>query len=61
MPNRPWARHSGMDPGPMASAGLGPGFGQRGWNHKPHGRVEVHGPSGLGNPCAVQTRAMVHD
>ena len=42
-----------MDPGPMASVGLGPSFGQRDWYHGPHGRVEVHGPSGPGDPCVV--------
>nr|POF03418.1 hypothetical protein CFP56_76568 [Quercus suber] len=30
MLNRPWAKHSGMDPKPIASAGLGPSFGQKG-------------------------------
>ena len=54
MPNGPWVKHSGMDLGPMASTGLGPNLGQRGWDHKPHYKDEVHGPSGLGDPCAVQ-------
>ena len=27
MPNEPWVKYSGMDPGPMASAGLGPSLG----------------------------------
>ena len=34
----------------MALAGLRPSFGQRGWGHGPHCRVEVQGPSGLGDP-----------
>ena len=54
MSNGPWVKHSGMDPRPMASVSLGPGFEQRGWNHGPHCRVEVRGPSGPGDPCAVQ-------
>ena len=54
MPNGPWVKHSGMDPGSMASASLRPSLGQRGWNHGPYCRVEVHGPSGLGDLCAVQ-------
>ena len=54
MSNGPWVKHSGMDPRPVASAGLGPNFGQRGWNHGPHCRVEVHGPSRPRDPCAVQ-------
>ena len=54
MPNGPWAKHSGMDPGPMASAGLGPSFGQRSWNHGPYCRVEVRGASGPRDSCAVQ-------
>ena len=55
MPNGPWVKHSGTDPGPMASAGLGPSFEQRGWNHEPYFRVEVYGPSGLGDlvPCYI--------
>ena len=38
---------------PMASASLGPSFGQRGWYHGPHNRVEVHGLSGPRDPFAV--------
>ena len=53
MPNRPWVKHSGTDLGPMALAGLRPDFGQRGWNHGPHRLIEVCGPSGPGDPCAV--------
>ena len=45
-----WVKHSDMDPGPMASTGLGPRFGQRDWNHGSHCRVEVHGPSGPRDP-----------
>ena len=54
MPSGPWVKHSGTDPRPIASTGLGPSFEQRGWNHGPHYRVKVHGPSKLGDPCAVQ-------
>ena len=54
MPNEPWIKHNGMDPRPLASTGIGPNLGQRGWNHEPHYGVEVHGPSGPGDPCAVR-------
>ena len=53
MPNGPWVKHSGTDLGPMASAGLGPNFKQRGWNHGPHCKVEVYGPSGPRDSYAV--------
>ena len=53
MANGPWVEHSGMDPGPMALAGLRRSFEQKGWNHGPHCRIEVCGLNGPGDPCAV--------
>lgn len=38
----------------MALEGLGPGVEQRGWGYDPYRWVEVRGPSGLGDPYAVQ-------
>ena len=34
----------------MASAGLGPSFGQRDWACGPHYKVETQGPNGPGDP-----------
>ena len=59
MSNGPWIKRNGMDPRPMASTGLRPNLRQRGWNHGPHCRVDVHGPSGPGDPCAVQYAYML--
>ena len=39
-----------MRSGPMASAGLGPSFGQRDWACGPHYKVETQGPNGPGDP-----------
>ena len=54
MPNEPWIKHNGMDPRSLTLTGIGPNIGQRGWNHGPHYGVEVYGPSGPRDPCAVQ-------
>ena len=43
-----------MQPGPIASVGLGPNFRQRGEDHGPYCRVKVRGASGPRDPCAVQ-------
>ena len=37
-----------MWPGPMASTGLGPNFGQKDWARGLHCKVEVQGPNGPG-------------
>ena len=37
----------------MTLVGLGPALGQRGWGHGPYRWVEVQGPSGPSDPCAV--------
>ena len=49
MSSGPWVKHSGMRPGPMALASLGPSFGRRGRGYGPYCRVEVQGPSGPGD------------
>ena len=36
----------------MASAGLGPSFGQRDWACGPHCKVETQGPNGPGDPMS---------
>ena len=51
--------YSSLRPGPTALVGLGPGLGQRSWSHGPYRWVEVQGPSGPRDPCAVQEEMLV--
>ena len=38
----------------MALVDLGPSLRERGWGYKPYRWVEVQGPNGPRDPCAVQ-------
>ena len=46
-----WA---GIRPGPTALVGLGPGLGQRAWDHGPYCWIEFQGSSRPGDHYAVQ-------
>ena len=44
----------------MASAGLGPSFGQRDWACGPHYKVETQGPNGPGDPMPYNSPPLIY-